>query len=225
MTTYFLAAVLAGATGLGSDGSAPPNNEALERAARDYRIQVYETFHLDRPEYDLRRGEWEQIEQSWRNAGSPAAEQAKLVKWLTNATAQSGPGRGWPTAKGPSIRGSAEATEVNGCRSIRADREARQRRAALQAAESNRSQTGLGSQSSEDDRPAIESADPGAGNDAQVGDSVGKDEVSTYASVLRIHVVAEFVRTPYFANDPLNGILTNSATRSVPRRGELTSRC
>src|SRR5260221_7808164 len=63
--------------------------DALEQAARDYRIQVYDTFHSDRPEFDRRRAEWRQLEQSWEAAAKPDRDVPALLDWLAEATVQS----------------------------------------------------------------------------------------------------------------------------------------
>ena len=78
------------ATGLavGAD-SASAGRPSLEDAARDYRIRVYETFRLDRPEFDRRRAEWRQLEQSWEDSGKPDRDVPALLDWLAEATAQS----------------------------------------------------------------------------------------------------------------------------------------
>ncbi len=87
MMTHFLAAVLA--TGLsGSTGAVSPG-ESVEEAARAYRIQVYQTFHLDREEFDRRRAEWRRLEQAWFAAGKPDSDAPLLVNWLEEATEQS----------------------------------------------------------------------------------------------------------------------------------------
>jgi hypothetical protein len=90
MVTHLLAAVLASVLAGADSGTPASNNDALfEGAARNYRIQVYDTFRLDRAEYDRRRAEWTRIETAWQEAGRPEAEQPKLVHWLEEAVAQS----------------------------------------------------------------------------------------------------------------------------------------
>ena len=87
MMTHFLAVVLA--TGLsGSTGAISPG-ESVEEAARAYRIQVYQTFRLDREEFDRRRAEWRRLEEAWYAAGKPDSDAALLVDWLEEATEQS----------------------------------------------------------------------------------------------------------------------------------------
>jgi hypothetical protein len=101
MTTYFLAAVLASGMAVGVDSPPPAAGEALELAARNYRIQVYETFHSDRAEYDRRIALWNQLESQWRDAGEPSDEQFNLIFWLVGATTQSRPDAVGPLPEPP----------------------------------------------------------------------------------------------------------------------------
>jgi len=88
MMTHLLAAVLA--TGLsGTDSAASTGEASVEDAARAFRIQVYQTFRLDRDEFDRRRAEWHRLEQAWIAAGKPDSEAHLLVNWLEEATEQS----------------------------------------------------------------------------------------------------------------------------------------
>jgi hypothetical protein len=88
MVTHLLASVMAAGLAVGAE-STPAGRSSLEDAARDYRIQVYETFRSDRPEFDRRRAEWRQLEQSWEAAGKPDRDMPALLDWLSDATAQS----------------------------------------------------------------------------------------------------------------------------------------
>src|SRR5262245_42280128 len=74
MLTHLLAAVMAAGVSAGSFETPTADEPALERAARQYRIQVYETFHLDRPEFDARRAEWDRLLEAWHTAGKPTRE-------------------------------------------------------------------------------------------------------------------------------------------------------
>jgi hypothetical protein len=65
---------------------------AIERLARRFRIRVYDTFRLRRDEYNRRRGAWDRAIASWEAAGSPFAEQPRLIDWLEVAIASSMPG-------------------------------------------------------------------------------------------------------------------------------------
>lgn len=63
----------------------------VERAARDYRIQIYETFRLDRPEYDLRREAGDRLLEDFRAAGSPADKRQDVLDWFVDAAVLSRP--------------------------------------------------------------------------------------------------------------------------------------
>ncbi|MBN2021937.1 MAG: hypothetical protein JW809_04020 [Pirellulales bacterium] len=62
---------------------------AIEHLTRQLRIQVYETFRRDRPEFDRRRDAMQSLTTAWTDAGSPAWEQHKLVDWLQTALVRS----------------------------------------------------------------------------------------------------------------------------------------
>jgi hypothetical protein len=97
MAIHFVACMLIGTMAMGDPGhqatadkpaaTAAAGDSQLERAARDYRIQIYETFHKDRAEYDRRQAEAARIQQAWTEAGSNEEEQPKLIRWLDQATA------------------------------------------------------------------------------------------------------------------------------------------
>jgi hypothetical protein len=102
MATYLLAHLLAfalaGGTAVGDSGATTPADQLpqpattvspLDRAARDYRIQTYETFHKDRAEYDRRQAEGKLVQDSWTDAGRSDKEQPMLIDWLGQATAAS----------------------------------------------------------------------------------------------------------------------------------------
>ncbi|MEX0937894.1 MAG: hypothetical protein WDZ59_08525 [Pirellulales bacterium] len=61
----------------------------IERLAREYRIQVYNSFRADRPEYDRRRQAWEDVHAKWRDAGAKDEHVALLADWLRDATRSS----------------------------------------------------------------------------------------------------------------------------------------
>jgi hypothetical protein len=63
--------------------------EDLDRAARTYRITVYNTFRRDRAEFERRNATWRAIEAKWKVDGSRADELPALVAWLERATAAS----------------------------------------------------------------------------------------------------------------------------------------
>jgi hypothetical protein len=65
--------------------------EALEAAARQYRVAVYETYRLDRAEYDRRRAAADELQARWREAGGRKEELTAVLKWLERATYLSRP--------------------------------------------------------------------------------------------------------------------------------------
>jgi hypothetical protein len=102
MVTHLLAAVMAAGLAVGAE-SASAGRASLEDAARDYRIEVYDTFRLDRPEFDRRRAEWRQLEQSWEAAGKSDRDVPTLLDWLAEATAQSQTDSIGPLPEAPKI--------------------------------------------------------------------------------------------------------------------------
>ena len=99
MAIHLLAFVLAGGMAVGDSGAkgpaiqvpqaATPADLRLENAARDYRIQTYETFHTNRAEYDRRQAEGIRIQKAWTDAGENPVEQPLLIDWLEQAKARS----------------------------------------------------------------------------------------------------------------------------------------
>ena len=55
-------------------------------------MQVFETFHTDRQEYDRRLSIGNRMIQQWRSRGAPTDEGTALVDWFTRASAVSKPG-------------------------------------------------------------------------------------------------------------------------------------
>jgi len=85
MLSIFVAVLLQGDITLpGKDPAVLPSE--LERAAREYRITVYETYRLDRQELERRQTEGRQAILDWRNAGSKTSEARLLMDWLKSAT-------------------------------------------------------------------------------------------------------------------------------------------
>lgn len=99
MGLHLLALVLAAGMAVGDaegkvpTGKLPPpataGNLRLEQAACDCRIQIYQSFHNDRAEYDRRQAEAASVQQAWSDAGASDEEQPKLIDWLTSAAARS----------------------------------------------------------------------------------------------------------------------------------------
>lgn len=64
---------------------------SLEAAARRYRVQVYETFRLDRAEFDRRRAAGDEVQARWREAGGRKEDLSAVLEWLLHATYLSQP--------------------------------------------------------------------------------------------------------------------------------------
>jgi hypothetical protein len=94
MNSLVLAAALLGA---GANSPAPTigsDEEALrivEREFRLYRIQVYNSYRLMRPEYDRRRRAGEVAYEAWNKAGGQAHQAELLVQWFRTARMVSQP--------------------------------------------------------------------------------------------------------------------------------------
>lgn len=69
-----------------------PEERALEKAAREFRIQTYNTYRLNRAEFNRRRAAWDYVHAQWKAAGSRPEDQAALLDWLASATERSRPG-------------------------------------------------------------------------------------------------------------------------------------
>ncbi len=98
MATRWLAAILAtaltGSTLAVADnagGLTATMESPVEIAARNYRLQVYETFHADRAEFDARLAKWATLETKWEQRGKPQGWRMELVRWLEDATVRSRP--------------------------------------------------------------------------------------------------------------------------------------
>jgi hypothetical protein len=57
----------------------------VEQAAREYRIQIYERFRLDRDQYNLHREAGDELLRIWRAAGAPAERREAVVQWYEGA--------------------------------------------------------------------------------------------------------------------------------------------
>lgn len=64
----------------------------VERTAREYRIQVYETFRANRSEYDRRRAAGDQILHAYREANGRSSHQEDTIRWFVAAAGTSHPG-------------------------------------------------------------------------------------------------------------------------------------
>lgn len=84
-----------------ADGAVDPL--VIQRAARQYRMQLYHSFRLDRAEYDRRRAAWEQVVAAWEAAGSRADQRPLLLAWLQAAIANASPGTAKPSPAIPTF--------------------------------------------------------------------------------------------------------------------------
>ena len=91
MITHLLAGLIVSSMSVGDVKLATPAEESLQNAARLYRIQVYDTFRLDRSEFNRRRADWIRLANSWEAAGKPNRDVPALLHWLEIATASSRP--------------------------------------------------------------------------------------------------------------------------------------
>lgn len=65
---------------------APANQElSVERAARQFRINVYDTYRNDRPTYDRLRATGDELLSKWEDAGHPIRHHDEVVGWYQNA--------------------------------------------------------------------------------------------------------------------------------------------
>ncbi len=69
-----------------------PDDMEVERTAREYRIQVYETFRANRSEYDRRRAAGDQILYAYREANGRSSHQEDTIRWFVAAAGTSRPG-------------------------------------------------------------------------------------------------------------------------------------
>ena len=100
--------------------------ESLSNVTRDYRIEVYRAFRLDRAEFDRRRQVAEDTVDAWRTSRRRGAQESdqdlkKLTKWFSEATASLLSGE----------RGSPPAPPTLGVRSAKPTRRALTTRAPI----------------------------------------------------------------------------------------------
>jgi hypothetical protein len=65
--------------------AAEPQKPTVDRTARWFRIQVYETYRTERAEYDRRRALGDQLLREWENAGNPEEPAAQMIEWFLAA--------------------------------------------------------------------------------------------------------------------------------------------
>lgn len=62
-----------------------PLPDTLQRLARDYRIEVYNTFRTNRNEFERRRRALDRVVKIWREAGARPEDEAAMAEWLNQA--------------------------------------------------------------------------------------------------------------------------------------------
>lgn len=62
---------------------------SVERAARQYRIHVYDTYRTDREAYDRFRKNGDELLETWRIAGQPGKHRDEVVGWYRDASTNS----------------------------------------------------------------------------------------------------------------------------------------
>jgi hypothetical protein len=82
----------------------------VDALARTLRIQIYETFRADRPEFDRRRQEAQRALDAWHAAGDRPEDRALLVDWYQRAVRASQPGSIGPLPESPRFGSQSEAT-------------------------------------------------------------------------------------------------------------------
>jgi hypothetical protein len=75
----------------------------VERAAREYRIRIYERYRLRRDQYDLHREAGEALMRAWIAAGQPAKSRQAVVGWYQRAADLAAPNQLPPLPLMPSL--------------------------------------------------------------------------------------------------------------------------
>ena len=65
------------------------SDDALDAAARRFRLQVYETYRSDRAEYERRRMAGDQVQARWRQAGKRPEDARAIIHWFDEAAYRS----------------------------------------------------------------------------------------------------------------------------------------
>jgi hypothetical protein len=68
-----------------------PDQAVIQRAARQYRLQIYHSFRTQREEYDRRKAAWDHVAAAWEAAGQRADQHPLLLEWLQEAIRASSP--------------------------------------------------------------------------------------------------------------------------------------
>ena len=84
LATLILSAVFA-APPSASGNREPTLDVAVEKAAREFRIQVYESFRETRDEHDARRALGNELLTTWNKARQPARHREAVLRWFEEA--------------------------------------------------------------------------------------------------------------------------------------------
>jgi hypothetical protein len=76
---------------------------AIARLAKDYRVRVFAVFRADLHAYAERQRVWMDLQQSWKDAGSPFETQNRLLDWLDVAIRDLKSGSPGPIPQKPSV--------------------------------------------------------------------------------------------------------------------------
>ena len=83
MTHYLIcAALLLGAAESTETNSNESPRVDVSQAARTYRIHIYETYRLNREEYDVRRAAADELSTWWQDAGNPEEYEQVVLSWF-----------------------------------------------------------------------------------------------------------------------------------------------
>lgn len=85
MNLWLASAVAMAVSWAGESLPAPAAAITTEQAARLYRIEIYNTYRLDRSEHDRRLALGQQVWQRYRDAGEPNAARDEVVQWFVAA--------------------------------------------------------------------------------------------------------------------------------------------
>jgi hypothetical protein len=103
MMTHLLTGLIVSVASV-SEVKLPTSDEvAVQNAARLYRIQVYNTFRTERPEFDRRHEQWVRLAEAWQAAERPSRDVPALLHWLEVATNNSRPESIAPLPEAPRI--------------------------------------------------------------------------------------------------------------------------
>lgn len=88
---YTLLALMLATGGLPAEDPTETMANRIDRAARDYRIAVYDSHHDDRDRYDAHSRIGDRILAAWNGAGQPKEFAERVLNWFSEADATSVP--------------------------------------------------------------------------------------------------------------------------------------